>query len=468
MKKAIALLFICSSAYAGINMPGPMPQERTDTPKKANANIGRYLYLGDAPKFEGEEIEMTISKMSLTTRVTAHVNQNRIDNYAKQMLERWGRIDTAFNDERFELHPLVRLQDLNTKKSTNNEAWVKIASQYSSHILEDFGDIYSLKRNASQFTSSSQAQEYSQRISKAYLKFIFDENLEPDAVRSDNQLRDRLTSVENSRKLFEKHFKQLYTKGSSKSGYLGYLTFVYPVAATVAGPFDQPKEQVTDLLTASSIEARWWSDKWNDEFGGFPFLLIEWSGVAFHGPITNYNPLDVWYLRRGYVSHGCHRMDGSDLLEMRAMMPSSLSKTAGKIKVTILNNFDVVDWNKDGVEEVIDVKYYNIPSSINVPKGKTIDQVIIPYLVENQEKSYFKNHAYASKFYDASTDKIKNAPKYNIGAKTLSKSGVHSELPIYRFESRPTRIIQYVEDGIRLQGYDDLSGKYPPKYFQQY
>ena len=224
----------------------------------------------------------------------------------------------------------------------------------------------------------------------------------------------------------------------------------------------------TDLKTAQSIEARWWSNKWKDEFGGFPFLLIEWSGVAFHGPITNFGPLDIWYLRRGYVSHGCHRMDASDVLELRTLMPQDLAKAAGKIKVTVLDYFDVVDWNKDGTLEAIDVKYYQIPSSIAVPKNKTIDDVIKPYVVENQKASFIKNNKYAAKFYDAGEDKLRNIPRYSFGRKALSKIGTHSEVGIYRFDYRPNRIIQYTETGYKLMGFDDAFGKYPPKYFQKY
>jgi hypothetical protein len=305
-------------------------------------------------------------------------------------------------------------------------------------------------------------------LAKAIFKLYFDTDELPDDVISDSMKFEKLLSVENSRRLFIKHLGHLYTEGSDRTSYKGSLTFVYPIAATVEGPFDQPKEMVTDLKTAESIEARWWSDKWKDEFGGFPFLLIEWSGVAFHGPITNDAALDVWYLRRDYVSHGCHRMDGSDVLEFRALMPQDMKKAAGQIKVTVLDHFDVTDWNRDGKLEVIDVKYYQIPSSVAVPKKKTIEETIAPFNVEAQAKTFMKNNKYAAKFYDAGNDKVKNAPKYEVLKKTLKKNGVHGVLDIYRFEHRPSRILQYTEDGIKLQGFDDLAGKYPPKHFQKF
>lgn len=448
---------------------GPMSHERTQTPKMSNATSGRFLYVGDVPKFEGNELEITISKLNLTTRVTANVSQGRINTYAHQLFKRWKTVSDASMDRIFNFHPLVRIGTLADGKPANVRAWAKIAEQYSSHILEKSGmDIYREKRHSKNFDSYSDQDDYNKMISEAYFKYLFDTRDSSDEVFNDNRKFERLLSEKNSERLFKKHLGHLFTPTREKAGYVGFLTLVYPIAATVAGPFDQPKEMVTDLKTAQSIEARWWSDKWNDEFGGFPFLLIEWSGVAFHGPITNYNPLDVWYLRRGYVSHGCHRMDGSDLLELRALMPQDLNQAAKQIKVTVLDYFDVVDLNRDGKEEAVDVKYYNIPTSVTVAKGKTIDEAISPFLIRNQTGSFINNNQYAKKFYDASTDTLRNIPRYNVGAKTLDKEGTHERVSIKRFDYRPTRIIQYTEEGHGLKGYDDVAGKYPPKYFQRH
>ena len=456
-------------SFSVVARRGPMPHERTDTPKMQNTNTGRYLYVGDVPKFNGSELEITISKMNLTARVTAHVSQERIDTYANQMFLRWKTINDALMDPVFSLHPLVKLSSLSEGKPLATQAWVKIAEQYSSHVLERSGkNIYYSNRNANNYLSHQDEDLYKETISEAYFKYIFNTSLTPDQVINDNARLTQLLSVENSRRLFNKHLNHLFSKQSDKAGYVGTLTLVYPIAATVAGPFDQPKEMVTDLKTAQSIEARWWSDKWKDEFGGFPFLLIEWSGVAFHGPITNFGPLDIWFLRRGYVSHGCHRMDASDVLELRSLMPSDLASAAGKIKVTVLDYFDVVDWNKDGKIEAIDVKYYQVPTTITIPKNKTVDDVVRPFLVENQKGSFIQNNKYAAKYYDASTDKLKNVPKYSIGKKTLSKDGVHTEVEFYRFDYRPNRIIQYTEESFKLMGFDDNFGKYPPKHFQKY
>lgn len=462
----LSVLLLTSSLWA---RKGPMPHERTDTPKLKNTTTGRYLYVGDVPKFDGSEIEITISKINLTARVTAHVSQDKIDGYANQMFMRWKTINDALMDPIFSLHPLVKLSTLAQGKPISTQAWVKMAEQYSSHVLEKSGEnIYYSSRNAGSYLSNQDEDLYKETIGDAYFKYIFNTKLRPDEVINDNARLEKLLSPQNSRRLFHHHLGKLFTKRSDKAGYVGTLTLVYPIAATVKGPFDQPKEMTTDLKTAQSIEARWWSNIWKDEFGGFPFLLIEWSGVAFHGPITNFGPLDIWYLRRGYVSHGCHRMDASDVLELRTLMPTNLAKAAGEIKVTVLDYFDVVDWNKDGILEAIDVKYYQMPSSITVPKNKTIAEAIKPYLVENQKTSFIRNNKYAAKFYDVYSDKLRNIPRYSFGKKAMSKIGTHSEVGIYRFDYRPNRIIQYTESGYKLMGFDDAFGKYPPKHFQKY
>src|SRR5690606_19150263 len=107
-----SVFLVLATLSLGSWAKGPMPHERTDTPKLKNSHTGRYLYLGDVPKFEGSEIEITISKMALTARVTAHVNQGRIDTYANQLFMRWQRISDAMTDPVFSLHPLVKMSKL--------------------------------------------------------------------------------------------------------------------------------------------------------------------------------------------------------------------------------------------------------------------------------------------------------------------------------------------------------------------
>ncbi len=65
----------------------------------------------------------------------------------------------------------------------------------------------------------------------------------------------------------------------------------------------------------------WWTDPDTGErlpvFAGLPFLSFS-GNYAIHGPIDNYRAANGGNLRRGYVSHGCIRMAGADVLELYA------------------------------------------------------------------------------------------------------------------------------------------------------
>jgi len=66
----------------------------------------------------------------------------------------------------------------------------------------------------------------------------------------------------------------------------------------------------------------WWTDKATGEkspvFAGLPFL--NWYGnYGFHGPVDNFTAENGGDLRRGFVSHGCVRMQAADVLELYAL-----------------------------------------------------------------------------------------------------------------------------------------------------
>jgi hypothetical protein len=70
----------------------------------------------------------------------------------------------------------------------------------------------------------------------------------------------------------------------------------------------------------------WWKDPDTGTkvpvFAGLPFLRLEGAptlGYAIHGPIDSYTIPSGGRLRRGYVSHGCIRMEAADVLELYAL-----------------------------------------------------------------------------------------------------------------------------------------------------
>jgi hypothetical protein len=70
----------------------------------------------------------------------------------------------------------------------------------------------------------------------------------------------------------------------------------------------------------------WWTDPDTGQkspvFAGLPFM--SWSGsYAIHGPIDNFTAPNGGNLRRGFVSHGCVRLEAADILEVYARVHSS-------------------------------------------------------------------------------------------------------------------------------------------------
>jgi hypothetical protein len=87
----------------------------------------------------------------------------------------------------------------------------------------------------------------------------------------------------------------------------------YPLVATRGQDF---------AITPGSIQPCkvWWTDESGQRlpvFAGLPFLSW-WGNYGIHGPIDNFRAENGGNLRRGYVSHGCVRMEGADVLEVYA------------------------------------------------------------------------------------------------------------------------------------------------------
>lgn len=83
------------------------------------------------------------------------------------------------------------------------------------------------------------------------------------------------------------------------------------------------KSDFTINWAASTACKTWWTDPETGDkspvFAGLPFM--SWSGnFAIHGPIDNYRAANGGNLRRGYVSHGCVRMEAADVLEVYARL----------------------------------------------------------------------------------------------------------------------------------------------------
>lgn len=81
------------------------------------------------------------------------------------------------------------------------------------------------------------------------------------------------------------------------------------------------------LRPSTNTECKfWWTDPETGEkspvFAGLPFLSFSGS-YGIHGPIDNFRAPNGGNLRRGFVSHGCVRMEAADVLEVYARVKSA-------------------------------------------------------------------------------------------------------------------------------------------------
>jgi hypothetical protein len=495
-------------AYAGPAAHGPGFHERTDIPRLKRARVGRYLYLGTLPHFETDDLELYVSKLGLTLRVKAWIKPQLIDSYGSLLIRHWQKINSAFADPSLSFVQ-VRSPEavLDALSDREHKAWLTIASQYMKNVLEPFAPI---------FEKAASPDRYKNTVLTGLLRYYLNQsNLTPaDGAR----LVPAAFPVQQSRELFDFHQGYRFTRDASRAGYIGYLTIVYPIAATKEGPFDSPGEG-TKLLGPEgygTLDSRVWSKPWKDEFGGFPFIELEKTGIAFHGPITSKEDLDVWFLRRDYVSHGCMRMDSSDIIEFWSLLPAHMQQFADTkrgIRTTVMEGIDVTDWNGDGKLEAIDVAYYQIPTLVPFKKGQTTEDAIAKWMLPNAQKSFWQDHwvdapakpEFWNKHFlywetDSSSGErhpvywasyrtglfgdflpknfkfvpdpgvFYNIPQYTAGA-PLKRGGYHTQgVPIHVFDYPKNRIIQYRERGSTagMSGLEDRAGKYHPAYFNTY
>lgn len=89
----------------------------------------------------------------------------------------------------------------------------------------------------------------------------------------------------------------------------------------------------------------WWKDdatgKYSPVFAGLPFIRLEGPsslGYGIHGPIDKFTQANGGQLRRGFVSHGCVRMEAADLVEVYALIQGK--KTPVRIQQSVERKAD--------------------------------------------------------------------------------------------------------------------------------
>ena len=102
----------------------------------------------------------------------------------------------------------------------------------------------------------------------------------------------------------------------------------FPVVATRSHDF---------AITPSSIQPckTYQSSSGVPLFAGLPFLSF-YGNYGLHGPIDNFRRPDGGTLRNGFVSHGCFRMQGADVLEVYARI-----KGVARVPVTMIREAEL-------------------------------------------------------------------------------------------------------------------------------
>ncbi|MBI3071547.1 MAG: L,D-transpeptidase [Deltaproteobacteria bacterium] len=122
-------------------------------------------------------------------------------------------------------------------------------------------------------------------------------------------------------------FSRVYPVGVGQIQSSGNSLSSYPVRATGRNTFS-----IVNIETCKT----WWTDPANGKrspvFAGMPFIRF-YNGFGIHGPIDNFKAQNGGTLRRGYVSHGCIRMESADVLEVAALIGGRDGRAKATIKI---------------------------------------------------------------------------------------------------------------------------------------
>lgn len=132
----------------------------------------------------------------------------------------------------------------------------------------------------------------------------------------------------------------------------------------------------------------WWTDPDTHQqkpvFAGLPFIRLAGTptgGYGLHGPIDHFTDANGGSLRRGFVSHGCVRMQASDIVEvygrihLHARTPVTIQK---EIELRADGSPVVVDarWVGDACESDSDCDFPG--GSCRLPAGGSIGACTLP------------------------------------------------------------------------------------------
>ena len=272
--------------------------------------IGRFGYLGVAPRFDSKNLEMFASKMGHTLRVKGYVTREMLDNYEFTLLDRFNSYATMFADETIHLERLRDFDDLAQSAPTSDlRKWYGVAKIYSKHLFETVGlDIYQeplseadykrliLTRMIQTYLQDPSATVESSQALYAEYKALRAPKVPAAKIQAFLESRREISTA-----LFRAHFKETFVEGAPAAATypiepapessptpvpsgiasptpapvpspapkvdphadaLGFVTFVYPIAIDREGPFKLPSPGLRHFPLRGSIEGRRFSNRW--------------------------------------------------------------------------------------------------------------------------------------------------------------------------------------------------------------
>lgn len=265
--------------------------------------------------------------------------------------------------------------------------------------------------------------------------------------------------------LFEKWGKYLQRSGDGDL----VLTLVYPITISAEGIDADPKKVLNFVHAVDERRDFYGPQPESFIFGGFPALWFD-GAIGLHGPIrytsdptanedsgylteknTEGKP-SRWQLLRTHDSHGCIRMEGEHIMELRAILPSD-HESLEQVPLFVKKFLDVEPYQGPmcpwaaGNPVIFGVKYYWYhPNQINALRAQgRRGKVYMPVTREGFYRAFFDNVAIGTSGDIA----LKQVPRWDVESDDggvsyqYVKTGDVETLPVCEFENRKNYIVEF-------------------------
>jgi hypothetical protein len=260
------------------------------------------------------------------------------------------------------------------------------------------------------------------------------------------------------------------------------FTTIYPTGSVMASTTDSEGNRINKFASPGLWNFFAYDGQNPDSvpnepyYAWMPKMFYERAGNAYHNPgirlsgITNSAKaaLDIpaahkmlSAVKRGAVSHGCSRLSGGHVWEMRSIMPvegSKLSKV--NVFINLPTDFDVYDIDGDGKAEVMGVEYlisYGLAGNYETREGGELE------VADSARKLQFYTNLYGARnvfvtdsqgkfqFVNPTTSLTSYLDYEKKGAKTRVK--LNGTYPLYEQT--------YERDKIQMYRISNLTSNYP-------